>query len=95
MSEIKIRNLKSKLETYEKSLEYLTQWCQDNQEVGKKITKWLNDNSEKFEMKNLKTITNYHIEISKINYATIALLDKVYKQKERLEKWEKEIERVQ
>lgn len=94
-AEIKVRNLRSKLETYEKSLDYLTKWCQDNQEIGAKITKWLNNNASEFEMKNLKTITNYHIEISKINYATIALIDKVYRQKERLEKWQEEIEKVQ
>lgn len=92
---VKLKSLNSKLETYEATLNYLTKWCQDNQDLSKEISNWIKTSVNELNANHLKTITNYHIEISKINYATIALLDKVYRQKERLEKWQEEIEKVQ
>lgn len=94
VGEFKIFRLQDKLEKYKKSLDYLNEWCKENQELSLKISRWLNENSDKFELKHLKQITQYHIEISKILYASIALLDKIYRNEERLEKWKKDLQDV-
>lgn len=95
VGQFKIQRLETKLEVYEKSLDYLSKWCKENQELSLKISEWLTANTYKFDIKQLKTVTQYHIEISKIMYATIALLDKVYRNKERLEKWKEDLSNVQ
>lgn len=95
VGQFKIRRLETKLETYEESLAYLTEWCKKNQDISLKISDWLSSNTYNLDVKQLKTVTQYHIEISKIMYATIALLDKVYKNKERLEKWKEDLSNVQ
>lgn len=93
--EITPRKIRTKLEQYENHLNYLTEWCEQNKELSNKISKWLTEKVDNTDIKNLKIITNYHIEISKIMYSTIALLDKIYRQKERYEKWQSELEKVQ
>lgn len=95
VGQFKIQRLQTKLETYEKSLDYLTNWCNENQELSLRISKWLSENSSNFDIKHLKLVTQYHIEISKILYASIALLDKIYRNKERLDKWKSDLKDVQ
>lgn len=95
VGQFKIQRLQTKLETYERSLDYLTKWCNENQDLSLKISKWLSDNSDKLDIKQLKLVTQYHIEISKILYASIALLDKIYRNKERLDKWKEDLKNVQ
>lgn len=93
--DFKLLKLQKKLEVYEESLDYLTKWCKNNEELSLKISNWISSNTDNFELKHLKIITQYHIDISKVHYATIALLDKVYKNKERLDKWKEDIQNVQ
>ena len=62
VGQFKIQRLQTKLETYERSLDYLTKWCNENQDLSLKISKWLSDNSDKLDIKQLKLVTQYHIE---------------------------------
>lgn len=95
MNNFKIARLQSKLNTYKESLDYLTKWCKANQELSLKISEFLAKNSDKFNINQMKTVTQYHIEISKVMYATVALLDKIYRNEERLEKWKEDLQNVQ
>lgn len=92
---MKISTIERKLMFYETSLEYLKTWVEENQELALQITRLLKEKSENISFTDLKKITQYHIEISKVMYASLALIDKIYRSKERIEKWHADLEKVQ
>ena len=92
---IKMKKMQDRLRFYENSIDHLKIWFEENEELSLKITRWLKESADKLDLNQLKTVTQYHIEISKIMYASLALLDKVYRNKERFETWEKELEELQ
>lgn len=88
---MKLKRADEKLKFYENSIEHLRIWYEENEQLGLKISKWLNEKSDEFDLSQLKTVTQYHIEISKVMYASLALLDKLYRNKERFEQWQADV----
>ncbi len=87
--------MEDKLRFYENAIDHLKIWFEENELLSLEITKWIKESSDKLDLNQLKTVTHYHIEISKIMYASLALLDKLYRNKERFEQWSNELEEIQ
>lgn len=92
---MKLKKFEEKLTFYENSIEHLSNWFEESQKLSLEITKWLKESADKLDLNQLKVVTQYHIEISKIMYASLALLDKIYRNEERFKKWSEDLRELQ
>lgn len=90
-----LQTIDDKLKFYAASIEYLRDWVQENEKLAVEITKLLRENLKTDNsVEDLKFITHYHLEIAKIIYSSIALIDKVDNTQIKLEKWKSDLENL-